>query len=93
MAGTPGPQLQTDTGRRVASALYMSGAVTVVVGFVLSPLFFGIAAIGLLDFVLAWAFAAGRIGPLAARRAAAEAGDAAAVAEADPSFNPYARED
>ena len=87
---------EQEAARRLARVLYLSGAVTLVVGvalgFVISPVFFGIAAIGLLDFVLAWAFVSGRIGP-AARRAAAEAGDAAAVAEADPSFNPYARED
>ena len=96
MAELPQAQ-QQEAARRLARALYLSGAVTLIagiaLGFVLSPVFFGIAAIGLLDFVLAWAFATGRIGPLAARRAAAEAGDAAAVAEADPSFNPYARED
>ncbi len=35
----------------------------------------------------------GRIGPLAARRRAEASGDAAAIAESDPSYNPYARED
>ena len=96
MTEIPGSQ-QAEAARRVASALYLSGAVTLVLGVALglaiAPVFFGIAALGLLDFVLAWLFASGRIGPLSARRAAAEAGDAAAVAEADPSFNPYARED
>ena len=55
--------------------------------------FASIAALGLFDLVLAWLFASGRIGPQSARRAAAEAGDAAAIAEADRSYNPYARED
>lgn len=51
--------------------------------------------LGLVDVVLAALFAGGRIGPLAARRQAeAEAeGDAAAIAESDPAYNPYARED
>jgi hypothetical protein len=85
------------TAGNIASALYLSGAVTIVVGIVLgiaiSPALFGIAVLGVVDFVIGRLFATGRIGPLSARRAATEAGDAAAVAETDPNFNPYARED
>ena len=82
---------------RLVPILYLSGAITVVLGialgFVISPALFAAVALGVADFVIAGLFSSGRIGPLAARRAAAEAGDAAAVAETDPSFNPYARED
>jgi hypothetical protein len=78
-------------------ALYISGVVTTVVGvalgIALDPILFVIAAIGLSDFVLGWLFATDRIGPGAARRKAAASGEAAAMAESDPSFNPYARED
>ena len=88
---------EQDSVRRLVSVLYLSGAITVVLGialgFVISPVLFAAVAVGLVDFVIAGLFSSGRIGPLAARRAAAEAGDAAAIAEADPSFNPYARED
>jgi uncharacterized membrane protein len=90
------PPTQAAAGR-IAGALYLSGAVTVVVGIVLgvyvSPALFGIVVLGIVDFVIARLFASGRIGPLSGRRAATAAGDAAAIAEADPSFNPYARED
>ena len=93
----PPTTAEQDSARKVVSALNISGVVTIVVGAVLglaiSPALFGICVLGIVDFVLARMFAAGRIGPLAARRAAAEAGDAAAIAETDPSFNPYARED
>ncbi len=88
---------QQDSVRRLVGILYLSGAITIVLGVALglaiSPVFFAVGALGILDFVIARLIAAGRIGPLAARRAATEAGDAAALAEADPSFNPYARED
>ena len=83
--------------RVLVLALYAAGVITIavgiVVGIVVDPILFLIAVAGLLAFVLARMFASGRIGPLAARRRAEESGDAAAVAEADPSFNPYARED
>lgn len=88
---------EQDSVRKIVSVLYLSGAITVVLGialgFVISPVLFAAVALGIVDFVIAGLFSSGRIGPLAARRAAAEAGDAAAVAETDPSFNPYARED
>jgi hypothetical protein len=60
---------------------------------VLGPAWFGLVLVGLVDGVLAALFAGGRIGPLAARREAAAEGDAATIAEAEPSYNPYARED
>jgi len=85
------------SARKLAAALYLSGVVTLVVGVVLglllSALYFLIAAFAIVDFVLARLYETGRIGPLAARRDAEASGDAATVAESDPSYNPYARED
>jgi uncharacterized membrane protein len=93
----PAAATSQDSVRRVVSALYLSGAITVVVGIVLGfaiePALFGIVALGIVDCVIAGLFQSGRIGPLAAQRRVADSGDAAAVAEADPTFNPYARED
>ncbi len=65
----------------------------IALGFLVTPVAFAAVALGIADFVIAGLFSSGRIGPLAARRRAVESGDAAAIAEADPSFNPYARED
>jgi hypothetical protein len=83
--------------RRLVSAMYLSGAITVVagiaLGFVISPILFVAVALGIVDFVIGGLFASGRIGPLAAERKAAASGEAGVIAEADPSFNPYARED
>lgn len=97
MAAGPPPVPPTPS-RNLAGILYLSATITVVagivLGFVISPALFAIVAVGIFDFVLAGLVASGRIGPDAQhRRAAASEGDAAAVAEADPSFNPYARED
>jgi membrane protein implicated in regulation of membrane protease activity len=87
-----------DPGRTVAMALVLGGIVAIVVGvlagLLIEPYLYAIAAVALIDFALAWAFATGRIGTTADRRREAEAtGNLAAEAEADPSFNPYARED
>jgi hypothetical protein len=83
--------------RGLVLGLYLSAAVTVVVGIALGialdPVWFGLVLLGLVDVVLAALFAGGRIGPLAARRQAEAEGDAAAIAESDPGYNPYARED
>jgi hypothetical protein len=68
-------------------------AVAIVLGILVTPALFALALVGVFDFVIAHLYASGSIGPLAARRKAAESGDAATVAESDPSFNPYARED
>jgi hypothetical protein len=68
-------------------------AVAIVLGIVVTPALFALALVGVFDFAIAHMYATGAIGPLAARRKAAESGDAAAVAESDPKFNPYARED
>jgi hypothetical protein len=60
---------------------------------VLDPVWFGLVLLGIVDAVLAALFAGGRIGPLAARRQAEVEGDATTLAETDPDYNPYARED
>lgn len=85
------------SARKVAAALYVSGVITLVVGVLLGllfePLFFLIAAFAIADFVIARLYETGRIGPLAGRRRSEASGDAAATAEADADYNPYARED
>ncbi len=101
MATRPDPTGQPDPAassvRTLVLALYLSGVVTIVVavvlGIAIAPILFAIAALGVGDFVIARMYATGVIGPLAARRRAEPSGDAATVAEADPSYNPYARED
>ena len=87
-----------DPRRMVAMALVLGGIVTIVVGVLagalIEPFLYAIAAFALLDFALAWAYSTGRLGYSADRDEAAQApGDITAQAEADPSFNPYARED
>jgi hypothetical protein len=76
--------------RVVAGYLYLSAAITIVVGivlgFVVGPVWFAIVAVGVLDVILARLFASGRLG-------GPDKSDPAAAAEADPSYNPYARED
>jgi hypothetical protein len=73
--------------RTIATYLYVSAAVTIVVGIVLgiaiSPVWFAVVAVGVLDAVLARVLFSGKT-----RQA-----DPVATAEADPSYNPYARED
>jgi hypothetical protein len=81
---------RNDPNRTIAAWLVISGVVAIVGGVIagamIDPVFYAIAGVSLIDFVVAWAFATGRIGPTADRRSAAEA-------QADPSFNPYSRED
>ena len=82
----------------VALALVLGGLFTiglaVYLGSSIDTGLYLIALVGLTDFAAAWAFATGRIGPLAQRRRAAEGGgDVVAEVERDPSYNPYARED
>ncbi len=85
------------SARKLAAALYVSGVITIVVGLFLGlvgpSVLFLIALVGLIDLAIARAYETGRIGPLAGRRRAEQSGDAATVAESDPSYNPYARED
>lgn len=68
----------------VALAIYLAAAV--------EPFLIAIAAIALIDLGIAWAFASGAIGPRAEMRREAAANPSVA-SEADPSYNPYARED
>ena len=96
MASTPPPEAQA--ARLVALALALGGLFTiglaVYLGSAVSSGLYLIAIVALTDFAAAWAFATGRIGPLAQRRRAAEErGELATELERDPSFNPYARED
>jgi hypothetical protein len=92
MSATPPPP-STDARNRgiVATALTISGIATIAIGIVLGiaidPLLYLVVLVGIADLIFARMFASGRIG--GARRTA----DAAALAEADPSYNPYARED
>ena len=79
------------TVERIATPLRISGlitiAVSVVLGILVTPIIFFGVLVGIVDFVLAMAFARGWIG-------GADPGpDAALRAEDDPSYNPYARED
>jgi hypothetical protein len=88
----------SDPARTIARSLVLGGIVAIVVGGIagalVEPYLYAIAAVALIDFALAWAFASGRLGSTAERRRVAQSsGDLAAEAEADPSFNPYARED
>jgi ABC-type cobalt transport system substrate-binding protein len=81
----------TSNPRAVAGYLYLSAAITIIVGVVLgvviSPIWFAVVAVGFLDIILARLFATGALG------GGADKSDPAAAAEADPSYNPYARED
>ena len=97
---TDRPNAAPASGRTVGLFLALSGVVTLVVGIVLGAtvdsFLYVVAAISLFDFAFAWLFSTDRLGPGAGRRkaaAASEAGVAAEAAAADPSYNPYARED
>ena len=76
----------------LATTLTFSGiatiAVAIVLGIAVEPFLFAIALVGVADIVLARLFASGRLGG-----GSPQTGDAAAAAQADPSYNPYARED
>jgi hypothetical protein len=84
------PSSTSANARSVAGYLYLSAAITIVVGivlgFVVGPVWFAVVAVGLLDGVLAGLFASGRLG-------GPDKSDPVAAVEADPSYNPYARED
>jgi hypothetical protein len=80
---------------RTARILMFSGVATIVAGVVLGlvvePVLFAIAAVGVMDLVVARVLASGRVGQASVGSAADE--HAPADADADPSYNPYARED
>jgi hypothetical protein len=77
--------------QRVATPLRISGLITiaicVVLGIVVTPVIFFGVLVGIIDLVLAMAFARGWIGGTEPDL------DAAQRAEDDPSYNPYARQD
>jgi hypothetical protein len=87
----------------IAPYLYLSAAILVVggiaFGFLLTPIAFVLVAVGVIDGVLAFLFKSGAIrgqsdsDDEAAAIEEATADDDAARVEADPSYNPYARED
>jgi hypothetical protein len=62
----------------------MTMVATVLLAGLVSPFFAALALFGLADFWLAWMFASARLGPLVELRE---------LDRADPSHNPYARED
>jgi hypothetical protein len=76
---------------RIATPLRISGLITiaicVVLGILVTPIVFVGVFVGIIDLVLATAFARGWFGrPVAGT-------DAAARVEDDPTYNPYAQED
>ena len=86
------PQDQ-ETGSRMARIMVLSGVVTIVAGLFLGALvwtpLYAIAALAIVDFGLAWAYANGKMNVAGGGGAPApepEPGE-------DPSYNPYARED
>ena len=82
---------------RIASWLYLSAVITLVAGVVfgltITPIFFALIAVGVLDAVIAYLFSSGRLGGSAPALGPPSAPDDAAAVEADPSYNPYAHED
>jgi hypothetical protein len=76
--------------RKLTRFFLWSGVATIVLAVVLGALvwapLFAIAAFAGVDFLLAWAYSTGRV-------KVASGGSAAPPPEADPSYNPYARED
>jgi hypothetical protein len=74
----------------VIITLRIAGLITIVAGIIcgilVTPILFAIVLVGLSDLFLARMFAGGRFGQQAGA-------DPVAKAEADPDYNPYARED
>lgn len=75
--------------RRLTRIFLWSGVVSIVLAIVLGALvwtpLYAIAAFAGVDFLLAWAYSTGRV--------KVATGGSAPPPEADPSYNPYARED
>ncbi len=92
------PSSERQATRALVLSLTTGGLLTIALaiflGATVEPFLYAIALVALVDFGLAWAFATNRLGPGAQRRREAEAsGEAASLAQADPSYNPNARED
>ena len=72
--------------------MVLTGVITIVLGIVMGALvwtpLYAIAAVAIVDFLLAQAFASGRIQAKAGVTATTDAAQ-----DDDPSYNPYARED
>ena len=81
---------------RMASWLYVSAVISVIAGVVfgltITPIFFALVAVGVVDAAIAYLFSSGRLGGSATAHGQMSGPDDAAV-EADPSDDPYARED
>lgn len=82
----------------IARWLIITGLISIgigiVIGAVVTPWGFVVAGSGLIDFVLAYVFASGRLRSYAGPPKAADAADeVAGAAGTDPAYNPYARED
>jgi hypothetical protein len=84
------PTSPTGVNPIVITTLRLAGLITIVAGIVcgllITPALFAIALIGVSDLVIARMFASGKLGQ-------PKPEDSAAAAEADPAYNPYARED
>ena len=97
-ASPPSPE---SNRRTFASALLAVGVLTVAVGIILGiavdPILFLVAALGLLDFILAALFASGRLGSTPYDQPPGEPlldpDVVGAEPSDDPSYNPHARED
>jgi hypothetical protein len=81
----------TPSVERIATPLRISGLITIAVsvalGVLVTPIVFLGVLVGIVDLVLAMAFARGWIGR------SDPGSDAAVQADTDPAYNPYARED
>jgi hypothetical protein len=82
---------------RIAPWLYFSAVITVIAGVVLgltiTPIFFALIAVGVFDAAIAYLFSSGRLGGGATQPGGTPPPGDGTAGQADPSYNPYARED
>jgi uncharacterized membrane protein len=85
------PEQSAPSSQALVTLLYASAVVTaivaVVLGALVSPILFAIALFSLVDVWLARAYSSGRL------HLGSDSARPAEAADADPSYNPYARED
>jgi hypothetical protein len=101
MSPDPAQQSRSVLVRSLVASGFVFVAAGIIVGLAVDPVWFLIALVGLIDFVLAWAFNAGHLGGAgigtqtipASEQPAAGPDVVAREATDDPSYNPYARED